>query len=258
MKYLFQPKEPAFRVKSIDIQSVGRPMGYRHSFKGGRAKHGFIYVVSGRMCDTLHSDGERELLANAGDLVFMPQGTVYTGTYALDGTEIRIIQFDLADGTLPVYLKKPIKLDLPNVGELIGAFFKPIGDHTVSHPFYHLSCLYRLLFEIDECCGEIPKKYKRLTPAFCEIGANWQRNAAVAHYAALCDMSEVNFRRLFREYIGMSPIEYRNDLRLSRARNMLQSGEYNVSETAELCGFSNLSFFTRLYKKKYGHTPKGE
>ena len=71
-------------------------------------------------------------------------------------------------------------------------------------------------------------------------------------------MSEVNFRRLFREYVGCSPIDYRNELRLRHARNKLQSGEYNVSEAAYESGFSNLSFFIRLYKKQYGHTPKQE
>ena len=69
-------------------------------------------------------------------------------------------------------------------------------------------------------------------------------------------MSEVNFRRMFKEYTGRSPIEYRNDIRLSRARAMLLSREFNVAETAEICGFSNLSFFIRLYKKRFGHTPK--
>ncbi len=69
-------------------------------------------------------------------------------------------------------------------------------------------------------------------------------------------MSEVNFRRAFREYMGVSPIDYRNALRLEYAGRLLRSGEYNVSEAAELSGFSNISFFIRSYKKKYGHTPK--
>ena len=86
----------------------------------------------------------------------------------------------------------------------------------------------------------------------------WARNEKVSYYAELCDMSEANFRRLFREYMGLSPIEYRNELRLNHARNKLQSGEYNVSEAAYESGFSNLSFFIRLYKNKYGHTPKKE
>ena len=90
------------------------------------------------------------------------------------------------------------------------------------------------------------------------MSENWHENRTVSYYAELCNMSEMNFRRLFREYTGMSPIEYRNDIRLTNARNKLQSGEYNVSEAAEICGFSNLSFFIRLYKKKYGYTPKKE
>ena len=56
----------------------------------------------------------------------------------------------------------------------------------------------------------------------------------------------------------MSPIEYRNDIRLTNAKNKLQSGEYNVSEVSESVGFSNLSFFSKLYKRKYGYTPKDE
>lgn len=56
----------------------------------------------------------------------------------------------------------------------------------------------------------------------------------------------------------MSPVKYRNDLRLHLAQTKLQSGEYTVSEAAELCGFSNLSYFTRLYKKQFGRLPKDE
>ena len=66
------------------------------------------------------------------------------------------------------------------------------------------------------------------------------------------------YNDIIAKYTGCSPIEYRNDLRLAGARGKLRSGEYNVSEAAELCGFTNLSFFIRLYKKKYGHTPKKE
>ena len=103
-----------------------------------------------------------------------------------------------------------------------------------------------------------PGKYRRLRPALTELAERFSENKSVSYYASLCNMSEGSFRRLFHEYIGTSPIEYRNQVRLQSARRKLQSGEYNVSEVAELCGFSNLSFFIRLYKKKYGYTPKQE
>ena len=126
------------------------------------------------------------------------------------------------------------------------------------HPFYYLSCFYELLWRIDECCASIPKKYRKLQPALVEMLEHWMDHQRISYYADLCGMSEAGFRRLFREYMGVSPIDYRNDIRLINARNKLQSGEYNVSEAAYESGFSNLSFFIRLYKKKFGYTPKKE
>ena len=257
MKYQYNLNNPSFRVCDIDIQRVSRPLGYKHSFKSGRAKHGFVYTVKGRMQDVFYEDSE-ELISARGELVFIPKGCVSTGIYLDEETEIKIVQFDVSHGELPEYLEKPTKLTLPNVGELIGAFFTPTESSTAAHPFYYLSCLYKLFWQIDESYSRLPKKYRKLGAALSEIAESFNKNESVAYYAALCDMSEGNFRRLFREYMGVSPIEYRNDLRLASAKNKLQSGEYNVSETAELCGFTNLSFFTRLYKKKYGYTPRNE
>ena len=258
MKYRYDLQEPHFRVGSIDIQNVSRPKNYKHTFRNGREKHGFIYTVSGKMRDAFDANEKNDIYAGAGELIFIPKNTVYTGIYLEENTEIKIVQFDLVSGVLPDYLAAPVKIDLPRAGELIEAFFKPVKDRTPNHPFYYLSRLYELLWQIDESEFHVPAKYKKLQPALAELAQHWDRNEPVAHYAALCNMSEVNFRRLFKEYTGRSPIDHRNDLRLSHARGKLQSGEYNVSEVAELCGFSNLSFFIRRYKLKYGYTPKKE
>lgn len=256
MKYLCCLQEPSFTVENIDIQNVSRPKNYRHSFRSGRIKHGFIYTVSGRMLDIFHRGEKESITVDAGEMIFIPKGESYTGVYLEDNTEIKIVQFDIADGEMPSYLSRPVKIEIPNVGDLIEEFFTPAKNRSSNHPFYYLSCLYGLLWQIDENNSKIPNKYKNLKAALLEISENWQTSESVSHYAELCNMSEVNFRRLFKEYTGMSPIEYRNNIRLINAKNKLQSGEYNVSEVSELCGFSNLSFFIRLYKKKYGFTPK--
>ena len=258
MKYQYDLGEPSFKAANIDIQSVSRPKGYKHSFKNGRQKHGFIYTVHGEMRDIFLNGREREICAASGELVFIPKGSVYTGIYSEEETEIRIVQFDISEGELPEYLSSPVKLDIPKAGELIGDFFTPTENRSTSHPFYYLSKLYNLLWQIDECNSHLPGKYRRLRPALTELAEHFSENQPVSYYASLCDMSEGSFRRLFREYIGTSPIEYRNQIRLQIARGRLQSGEYNVSEVAALSGFSNLSFFIRLYKKKYGYTPKQE
>jgi len=114
------------------------------------------------------------------------------------------------------------------------------------------------MWRIDESCSRTPAKYRRLRPALNSLNTDSARSAKISEYADMCGMSEVNFRRLFREYTGMSPVEYRNNVRLKRAHAKLQSGEYTVSEAAESTGFPNTSFFIKLYKQKFGHTPKNE
>lgn len=258
MKFQYYLQEPKFRVRNIDVQTVLRPKNHKHSFKTGREKHGFIYITNGTLLESFKNCEIDTIRAARGEMIFIPKGSIYTGTYLEENTKIQIVQFDISSGALPEYLSVPTKIELPNAYELIEAFFTPIENHISCHPFYYLSCLYKLLWEIDKNCARIPKKYKNLQPALTEIIEFWNQNKKVSYYAELCHLSEPYFRKLFCEYTGMSPIDYRNDIRLANAKNKLQSGEYNVSEAAYESGFTNLSFFIRLYKKKYGHTPKNE
>lgn len=258
MKYQYYLHEPTFRIGNIDAEYVSRPKNYTYPFRNGRKKHGFIYIANGKIHCSFQDCAIDGLDIQKGELLFVPCGIIYSSTYLEENTKIKIIQFDLVSGNLPDYLSVPSKIELPHASELVETCFHSVEDHTSYHPFYHLSCLYRLLWEIDNNYTKIPSKYKKLYAALSEITEHYAENEKVSYYAELCDMSEVNFRRLFREYTGMSPIDYRNDIRLIRAKNKLQSGEYNVSEAAFESGFSNLSFFIRKYKEKYGYTPKKE
>ena len=258
MKYKFYSDSPAFTAKSVDIQTITRPKGYTHAYKCGRYKHGFIFTVTNGIRYDILGTERKTITAEAGELVFIPKGTVYSCTYLDDKTTIKIVQFDISDGTLPYYLGEPKKISFPDTAERIHSFFSFVENSLPSNPFYYLSCLYDLLWHVDEAYSGIPRKYCKLKTALSELSERCEENEPIAYYAALSNMSEVAFRRLFKEYTGKSPIEYRNDIRLSKARIKLKSGEFNVGEVAESLGFSNLSFFIRLYKKRYGHTPKKE
>lgn len=258
MKYQYYSQDPMFCVGNIDVQTVSRPKNYKHTFRNGREKNGFIYIENGSMTGFFRNSETSELHANKGDIVFIPKGSIYTGMYMEDETKIKIIQFDIVSGDLPSYLSAPVKIDLFFAQEIVEEFFYPIESHISYHPFHLLSCMYKLLWQIDESKSQLPKKCKKIQPALSKIWERWNQNDKISYYAELCSMSEASLRRLFREYTGKSPIEYRNDIRLTRAKSKLQSGEFNVSEVAYESGFDNLSFFTRLYKKKYGYTPKKE
>ena len=52
-----------------------------------------------------------------------------------------------------------------------------------------------------------------------------------------------------------APIQYRDSIRLYYAKEYLSSGYYTVSETAEKCGFDDVSYFVRFFKPKAGLPP---
>ncbi len=239
-----------FFADHIFSLAVTRNRGFEMRHPNGRAKNSFIYTEKGALLYSF-SDGS-QIEAAEGEMVFLPEKTAHTSRYLQDGSQVRIVHFDVARGALPDYLRAPVKLSLHNAGELLEGFF----EDTCPHPYRCAALLYELLYQVDRARGRTPIKFKKLHLAIEMIHARPEDNRRIADYAELCGMSEAGFRRLFREYTGVSPVDYRNALRLERAKLLLAGGDYNVSEAAEAVGFSNLSFFIRLYKRKYGRTPK--
>ena len=50
-------------------------------------------------------------------------------------------------------------------------------------------------------------------------------------------------------------MEYVNYLRCAYAQQLLKDGEYNISETAVKSGFSDISYFTKVFKQQMGRLP---
>lgn len=70
--------------------------------------------------------------------------------------------------------------------------------------------------------------------------------------------SKYYFCRGFKEVTGRTVMDYLNAIRTSHARHLLISGHFNVSESAQRSGFTNLSYFTRVYKRYMGRLPSQE
>ena len=60
---------------------------------------------------------------------------------------------------------------------------------------------------------------------------------------------------IFRSYLGLSPIDFLNSYRLSVSRELLITTPHKVSVIAASCGFSHQSYYSQLFREKYGYTP---
>lgn len=85
------------------------------------------------------------------------------------------------------------------------------------------------------------------------------------HYTEPINLTEISktfgisssyVTKLFRTYLGVGTVDYINDLRLSSACEHLLSSDYTIGEISNMVGFANQYYFDRLFRRKYGITPK--
>lgn len=73
--------------------------------------------------------------------------------------------------------------------------------------------------------------------------------------ATNCNMGYSHFRKMFKQYTGMSPLQYHNMFRIQKAKELLETSEKSIKKIALDLGFQSEQYFTRLFKKKMGITP---
>lgn len=230
------------KIETAGYVSVQRNKGFTFEYKTGKERHSFIYVERG-MLDYYFADKNKTIHIEKGEILFMPKRIPYKTEYLVDNTKIKIIVFDTDSASaLPTSPITTKSVDISSIFESITLF-------NAYSSLYLTSKIYELLYILQNDTVKIPKKFKKIFPALKELKIKYYENNKVDFYAKMCNMSEPNFRKLFKAYTGCSPIDYRNRLRLSAVNRMLESGEFTVSEAAYLAGFNNMSFFYTIYHK---------
>jgi len=79
--------------------------------------------------------------------------------------------------------------------------------------------------------------------------------ASIAQLAASLHVSEEHLRRLFRQHTGMSPYQYYLELKIHRARQLLQETELPIKTIAHTLGFESPFHFAKAFKQRTGVSP---
>lgn len=88
------------------------------------------------------------------------------------------------------------------------------------------------------------------------IETHYEAPLTVSELAQLCYFSDYHFMRFFKKHTGITCIEYINNLRMEKAVQMFEQGNTSIMDVSLTVGFSNLSYFHRVFKSRYGITPK--
>lgn len=231
------------------------PEGANSPLHQNRPDHGLAYKVSGVSRYTFNNG--TELTLHPGQLMYLPRYS----TYRVENIELGewyAINFQVQQEGAG----QPQIISVRNAQSFARLFAEAEDLWKRRLPGYRMRAtglLYTLLGKLQQehmlpySSGE---KFLRIRPAVDYLHENYTTEALrIDHLASLCGMTPEYFRQIFRHQFGISPIKYINKLKVRRAEELLRSGLYTVTEAALLSGFSNMSHFSREFKKTTGKAP---
>ncbi|MBO5746964.1 MAG: helix-turn-helix transcriptional regulator [Clostridia bacterium] len=211
-----------------------------------RPTYGVSFCLSGQV--TYVSNGQNFTL-DKNCAVILPQGAEYTLRCQKEG-QFPVINFKAENFKCDSFITVP--LDSPEIYinnyEKLSDYF--LYDHKSLKIF---SLFYSML---DMLKRSLSHTETPLYPVVSYLEKNISDNEITNEFLAQkLGISEVYLRKLFHEHYGVSPKQYIIDMRIQKARQLLENGTLTITEISEQCGISSLYHFCRLFKAKVGLTP---
>lgn len=126
-----------------------------------------------------------------------------------------------------------------------------------SYLFELFYILFKECFEIHDCSTKIKDDTTNDIKAILEyIKINYMNPISIKDLANVVNFSEHYFMRFFKKYMGMTCVDYINEYRLNIATNLLETTDMSIMEIAVKVGVNNISYFNKIFKKKFNLTPK--
>lgn len=123
------------------------------------------------------------------------------------------------------------------------------------------SQLFMLFFTLVNRCVQkdiVKKDYKSLEKMkliLKYIENNYMNKITIEEIANEVNLSQSHFMKYFKNTMGSSFIDYLNEYRLTMASRLLVSSDSSILDIAAEVGFDNLSYFNRIFKKRFSQTP---
>ena len=96
---------------------------------------------------------------------------------------------------------------------------------------------------------------KAVRLAMRRIQSDYAQPLSLEQVAAEVHLTPEYFSRIFKEEVGVTFVNYLTDVRLRHSVQMLESTAKRVQDVAQAVGYPNVSYFSTIFKKKYGMSP---
>jgi AraC-like DNA-binding protein len=212
--------------------------------------------------------GEEDYYPQPGQLVLMPEG-VSQSYSVIDGQEPYRkywTHFGIRVGSLNLFKR----LSLPYLctvsdRSLVESTFAELVVHANSNALYskvlakakllELFSYYLMELREEQLVLKNLAALERLLPILKYVHDHMERDFTVNELASLASLHPNYFIRMFKEQIGVPPIQYIVRSKMDKAKELLLRTSLNVGEVAARVGFQDMSHFSKQFKKIAGVSP---
>ena len=230
----------------------------------GRIDYQLLYIASGK--GHFFINGKEEIVTAGHMVLYRPKEMQNYIYYGEDQSEVYWVHFTGSD------VKNILKQHhFPSSGHILYTgnspdyhriFRRIIQELRLCKPDYeeYLSILLREMFilvgrQLTDSKKVNLQTQQEVALATRYFNEHFSQNISIAEYANSLHMSTCWFIRSFRQYNGITPMQYILDIRIANAQSLLLTTTYNVTEIAEIVGYDNPLYFSRLFKKQTGMSP---
>ena len=222
--------------------------------KSDRFSYAVCFALSGKC---LYRCSNGDYLSDPQHILLIPKNSSYTLECPETGI-FPLINFDaIADESLNEF----IEIEVDNQSDYIALFNKLKDRLFFKSGHSHLSAMstmYDLLTRLYHASitREEKNNYNIIRPAILYLEEHYNdpslTNAALAEKAFI---SDVYFRKIFKQKFGVSPKQFILMQRVEKAKELLRDEHQSVSAIAEAVGYASVYHFSRSFKKITGYSP---
>lgn len=246
----------------VSVRSAGHifaKAGRRISRPNGREDWLLFYVAAG---SEHFLSPHPQQLQEGGFILFRP-GEAQEHVHDTEQTgEFLYIHFDAPAELDLLSLKSATCYQAPPSAEVRDLFTRVITELQERSPAFEAICAVTLLEILARLSREIAhahiqrERHKdKIATVIQLFGREYSGQRPLSEYAALCHMSKFHFLRVFKETTGLSPIAYKNKIRLEHARHLLEDQSLPVQEIAAQLGYGSPAHFCEAFKRYFAISP---
>ena len=233
----------------------------------GRLDFQLLYIAAGKA--HFHFDNNDEAtIVHAGHMVlYRPKEPQKYEYYAKDQTEVYWVHFTgnnvknflrrygIADDTRIIYTG--ISIEYKN---LFMSMIEELNLQRIDYEEMLINYFTILLISLHRIALQKPRKKNLQNMNDMEQAAqyfrmHYNKPISIEDYAVSHNMSISWFIQNFRQYANTTPAQYVQSLRLTNAKMLLETTNYNITEIANLVGYENPLYFSRFFRKQCGMSP---